>query len=118
MAAAVLASSIVFVAFPAELGFVQGSAGAWQPIADLTRFVSGRYNLLPSLHVALTQVTLAAVWGGAGVPTRVLLALWFVLLVVSVLLTHQHHVADVVAGVMLAWAVERWPAGGRRSRQG
>lgn len=118
MAMAVLVSSIVFVAFPAELGFAQGSAQAWQPVADLTRWVSGRYNLLPSLHVALTQTTLAAVWGGAGKPTRVLLAMWYVLLVVSVLLTHQHHVADVVAGMLLAWAVGRWPAAGRRSRPG
>jgi hypothetical protein len=111
MAAAVVLAGVVFVVVPAELGFVQRSAGAWQPVAELVRVVSGRHNLLPSLHVALTAVTLAAVWDTEGRVMRAALALWGGLLVVSVLLTHQHHVADVLAGAGLAWALLRWRAG-------
>lgn len=114
MALAVLASGVVFVVFPAELGFVRGSAGVWQPLADLARVVSGRYNLLPSLHVALTLITLAAVWAGEAAWMRGLLGLWGAMLLVSVLLTHQHHVADVVAGSLLAWGLVRWQGVGRR----
>lgn len=109
MALVVLTSGVVFVAFPAELGYSYREGGVWQPLADLTRLVSGHFNLLPSLHVALTFVTMAAVWRGAGVVGRVLLALWCGLLMASTLLTHQHHLADVVAGAVLAWAVARWP---------
>ena len=104
MAATVLAAGVVFVAFPAELGYASGDPGRWQPLATLARCVSGRYNLLPSLHVALAFVTLHAVWPWAGLRARAALAVWFALMVASVLLTHQHHVADVATGLVLGWA--------------
>lgn len=108
MAATVLAATAVFLLLPAQLAYVHGSAGRWWPLAALAHRVSGQYNLLPSLHVALTVVTLHAVWPFAGARLRGVLALWFVCLVASVLLTHQHHVADVLAGALLAWGVCRF----------
>jgi len=101
MAVTVLVAGLVFIAFPVEPGYASADAGRWAPLAALARGVSGRYNLLPSLHVALTVVTLQAVWRFAGRAGRAALAVWFALLVASVLLTHQHHVADVVAGALL-----------------
>lgn len=111
MAVTVLAATAVFLLFPAELAYVHGSAGGWWPLAALAHGVSGQYNLLPSLHVALSAVTLHAVWPWSGSLLRAVLALWFVLLVASVLLTHQHHVADVLAGALLAWGVCRLVTG-------
>lgn len=108
MAVTVLAATAVFLAFPAELAYVHGSAGGWWPLAALADAVSGQYNLLPSLHVALSAVTLHAVWPWSGARLRAVLALWFVVLVASVLLTHQHHVADVLAGALLAGGVCRF----------
>lgn len=105
MAVTVLAATAVFVLFPADLAYVHGNAGHWWPLAALAAAVSGHYNLLPSLHVALSVVTLHAVWPWSGVRLRAVLALWCVSLVASVLLTHQHHVADVLAGALLAWSV-------------
>jgi len=113
MAACVLAATAVFLLFPAELAHAHGGAGAWWPLAALAHAISGTYNLLPSLHVALSAVTLQAVWPGAGTRLRAALALWFVLLVASVLLTHQHHVADVLAGALLAWGACRCVTGPR-----
>lgn len=107
MAAAVLVASVVFAVFPAELGYPRTGAGAWQPLATLTRSISGRYNLLPSLHVTLSLVTLHAVWPWAAAAQRHWLAAWFVMMVASVLLTHQHHVADIVAGALLGVVLSR-----------
>lgn len=108
MAVCVLAATAVFLLLPAELAYRHGSAGAWWPLAALAQRVSGQYNLLPSLHVALSAVTLHAVWRACGPRLRGVLALWSALLVASVLLTHQHHVADVLAGALLAWGVCRF----------
>lgn len=105
MAAAVLVAGVAFVVFPAELGYPRTGAGVWQPLATLTRSISGHYNLLPSLHVTLSLVTLHAVWPRAGAVRRRWLAAWFVLMVASVLVTHQHHVADIAAGALLGLAL-------------
>lgn len=118
MAATVLAATAVFLLFPAELAYVHGSPGRWWPLAALAHGVSGQYNLLPSLHVALSAVTLHAVWRWSGARLRAVLALWFLLLVASVLLTHQHHVADVLTGALLAWGVCRFVTGPRAATAG
>jgi membrane-associated phospholipid phosphatase len=63
-----------------------------------------RYNLIPSLHVALSTATLAAYGTCRGAWGRILLAVWGGLIGLSTLLTHQHHVVDVVTGLLLGWA--------------
>jgi len=65
--------------------------------------VAGEYNLVPSLHIALSWVTLRVVWPRLSRRQRVLLLGWFPLLVGSVLVTHQHHVADVISGLAVGW---------------
>jgi hypothetical protein len=101
MAVTVLAAGLVFVVFPAELGYAHADPGRWEPLAALASRVSGTYDLLPSLHVALTVVTLHAVWPRVRQAARAALVAWSAALVASVLLTHQHHVADVAAGALL-----------------
>lgn len=108
MAVTIVLAGVVFVTMPAQLGYApQQPAGAWRLWALAAEHVAGRYNLLPSLHVALALVTLASAWPLAGPAARAGLALWCALLLPSVLLTHQHHVADLLAGVALAAAVVR-----------
>lgn len=109
MAAAIVLAGGLFLLLPAQLAYAPADAGAWQPWADFAQAVTGRHNLLPSLHVALSAVTLATLWPGAGPGLRGLMAGWFALLVVSVLVTHQHHVLDVLAGGLLAGLVGRIP---------
>ena len=60
------------------------------------------FNQLPSLHVAFCLVWWAALRPAAGRPwQRVLLAAWLGLTAASALFTHQHHLADVLAGLVL-----------------
>ena len=51
-------AGIAFLIFPAELGFppVDVAGSVWNPWLLLAQVVSLRYNLVPSLHVALFTV--------------------------------------------------------------
>ncbi len=113
MALAIAIAGAVFVLLPAASGFAPQSAGAWQGWAWWTGVVAGRHNLLPSLHVALSLLTLCALWPLGGPLLRGPLAGWFALLVASVLFTHQHHLADVLAGGLLGGLIGRGVIAGR-----
>jgi membrane-associated phospholipid phosphatase len=105
MALAIVVAGALFLLLPGQLGYGATSAGAWQPVADWTHVLAGRHNLLPSLHVALTLVIVLSVWSRASVAARAVLVAWTVALAASALLTHQHHVLDLLAGAALgAWA--------------
>ncbi len=60
------------------------------------------HNLFPALHVTLA-ILLADVYGRAtGRLLRVGCYVWFSLIILSTVLTWQHHVIDVLGGAMLA----------------
>ncbi|MBX3606973.1 MAG: phosphatase PAP2 family protein [Piscinibacter sp.] len=106
MAWAIGLAGLLFLLLPTQPGYAPADAGAWAGWARFTQAAAGRHNLLPSLHVALSLITVRAAWPNAAPLPRALLGAWFAGLVVSVLLTHQHHVADVFAGLLLGgW---RW----------
>ena len=63
------------------------------------------HNLVPSLHVAWSCAAVLAIIRHTGRGLTLLFLLWLVLIVSSVLLVHQHHVADVVTGLLLAVTV-------------
>ncbi|MCW5636421.1 MAG: phosphatase PAP2 family protein [Rubrivivax sp.] len=116
MAAAIAVAGVAFVLLPAAPGYAPDDAGAWQPWATFTRWAAGRHNLVPSLHVALALITVRAAWPNAAPMLRAFLGAWLAALMASVLVTHQHHVADVVAGVLLGawpWRAVSPPARGR-----
>jgi membrane-associated phospholipid phosphatase len=94
-----------FLLFPAELGYPPPpdlgsslSARAFR-LADALNL---RYNLAPSLHVALSSLALGALATRARPLGKLLLLAWALLIGLSTLLTHQHHVVDVVSGYALA----------------
>lgn len=107
MALAIVVAAMVYLALPAQLGYAVVDAQAWQPIARLTRLLAGRHNLLPSLHVALTLVVVFSVWPHASARARSAIGAWAVVLAASALLTHQHHVLDLLAGALLGRLVSR-----------
>jgi membrane-associated phospholipid phosphatase len=112
MAITIAISGLIFVLAPAELGYAAGSDGGW--LSDAATIICGRYNLLPSLHVGLTAVIAGSLLSNLGKSGRIVIVLWAAALMLSTLLTHQHHVMDVVAGLALGLFVCRLiPAPGR-----
>lgn len=100
---ATIAAGVSFLLFPAELGFARPSqlpafAGVFQVIYWLDR----PHNLVPSLHICYSAQCLW--WLARFCPAwRWPAALWLLLLSLSVLLVHQHHLLDVVSALPVAW---------------
>lgn len=107
-----------FLLLPVELGYApQAGLGEWGRFCGWVSAVSLQYNNMPSLHVAFAFTAAMAFSGKCGALGRRLFLVWASLIAVSTVLIHEHHVADVVAGIALAVAmhrVYRWSAVGPR----
>jgi membrane-associated phospholipid phosphatase len=103
LSAVTAVAGIGYLLFPAELAYAPRDPGAWSALFALARKMALRdYNLVPSLHVAMSCLCLAAYATHRGLLGKALLYSWAALIALATLLTHQHHVSDVVAGVALA----------------
>jgi membrane-associated phospholipid phosphatase len=108
IAAGILASGCVYLLFPARLGFerparVPGYEAIFRPLYALDL----PHNLVPSLHVVYSALILAALGAGRPAWLRLGLGTWLAVICVAVVLVHQHHLADVAAGLLLAGFIER-----------
>ena len=102
-AGTIAVAGVLFLLFPAQLGFApQAVSGPFQRIFEISDKLNLDYNLVPSLHVGLAMVCLQAFWSRRSVVARAALAVWGGALVLSTLLTHQHHIIDAVTGGGLA----------------
>jgi PAP2 superfamily len=109
MCVEVTVAGIVFCLFPVELSFppheVAGAAGFLYRLAG---DVALSYNCVPSLHVALA-LTCAYTYASVGARRwRIFIWSWAGAIVASTLLTHQHHLADLAAGIILAGLAVRY----------
>lgn len=107
MALAMLIAGAVFLLFPTTTGYPPPAelSGA----LELLRSIDRPYNLLPSLHVALSSLIVLQLYPVFGSHGRVIIVTWLAVLIVSVILTHQHHLADVFGGLLLAGACRKIP---------
>jgi membrane-associated phospholipid phosphatase len=99
------AAGIGFLLVPAQLAFApprEEDLGVWAGIFHLADRLNLTYNLLPSLHVALTVACVTAFSGHAKGMGKTLLWIWAIGVALSTLLTHQHHLLDVLTGWALA----------------
>jgi hypothetical protein len=102
------AAGIGFLLLPAELAYPSCDPGAWASLFTFAREVALPYNLVPSLHVAMSCLCLAAYGSHSGSLGKMLLASWTAVIALATLLTHQHHVLDVLTGLILAGAGKRF----------
>lgn len=102
IALTIVISGIGFVVFPFEAAYptqrVDGLVGGIFHFAD---FINLRYNMLPSLHVAMATACAYAYGTGNGTAARLFWGTWALAIASSTLVTHQHHVIDVVVGGIL-----------------
>jgi protein-tyrosine phosphatase len=102
VALAIVFAGICFLVMPLKLGYARtplngwlGSAFGWFFASDLP------YNLCPSLHIALRTILAATYARHTRGGWRIASNAWFSLVGASTLLTHQHHVVDVIGGLIL-----------------
>lgn len=101
---ATIFAGVVFMLFPARLGFVRTLPNdEFYRALFLGLFsVDHPFNLVPSLHVVYSTAICLAVFSRAKNPLRFCLLIWLLLLTVSTILVHQHHLLDVITGGLLA----------------
>lgn len=100
---AVIVSAAVFLVLPGQLGY---PAPSNPPIAafSLIRALDLPHNVAPSLHVSWSALFIGALRRPSPPWLQRAFELWLVALCASVLLVHQHHVLDVLGGLLVAWA--------------
>ncbi len=102
LALAILCGGIGFLLLPAKAAYPPpGELGIWRALYESADRLNLDYNMAPSLHVALSVCCVAAFAGHAPRWGRRLLWAWAGAIALSTLLTHQHHVLDVILG----WAL-------------
>jgi hypothetical protein len=100
-----LLGGLVFLALPAEMGFVtHEDAGPWQGIYSALYRIDGPFNTVPSFHVIYTASILLAMIEAAVPALRRVYVAWLVVVCASTVLTHRHHLLDVATGLALAFA--------------
>lgn len=99
-----ICAGICFILFPIQPEFIRvipnGFTGTLY--SHLYGLDNAR-NLFPSLHVTYAVLYfLSCFYIFKSKITRILFGSWISLIVVSTLFTHQHHVIDIVSGIILA----------------
>jgi hypothetical protein len=85
--------------------------GAWGLAFQLLHWADLPYNRAPSLHISVLLLLWVRLSRQLLGWSKAALAAWFVLVGVSVLTTHQHHVVDIPSGLaagLLSLALARW----------
>src|SRR5262249_48129532 len=105
----ILASGFGFLLIPAQLGYPPPrDLGAFPHLFGLVDRLNLTYDLVPSLPVALSTLCIAAFAATANQVGKLVLWIWAGAIAVSGLLMHQHHLIDVVAGIILGLAAYRF----------
>lgn len=101
----VLVGGVLFLVFPTQEIFPpRDSSTSNTLIFFVADTLNLRYNNLPSLHVALSLTTAIAISQRCDTWGKWFYLGWGMLITVSSVLMHEHHIADVVAGALLAMA--------------
>ena len=100
---------IGFLLIPAEVAFASPATvpAPWAGLYALADELNLQHNLVPSLHVALAILCVDVFACRGGIIVQLLLWSLGMAIALSTVLTHQHHMLDVVAGGSLAMIVAR-----------
>ena len=99
-------AGLCFWLLPADLAYpAVTDLGLWEGLFQWADEVNLDHNLVPSLHVAMSAVSINHFTANATNFVRWILWIWCLLIAASTVLTHQHHLLDVVAGFALAIGV-------------
>ncbi len=106
---ALVVAGIIFYLFPAPtLYFRELPEGFWRIPYQSLYSVDQNYNTFPSLHICFTFLLVQFL--NLQSKQAWIYWLWFFLICLSVLLTHQHHLMDIFGGISLGeliWRLRR-----------
>ncbi|MEI9898407.1 MAG: phosphatase PAP2 family protein [Chthoniobacter sp.] len=99
LALATLIGGIGFLLVPSCAAFgPPGDLGIWSGLFHFADWLNLDYNMVPSLHVALSVCCISAFARHASRFGATLLWAWAAAIALSTLVTHQHHLVDVATG--------------------
>ena len=99
---ALFVAAFVWLLLPARLGFERVLPEGYEWVYGTMFMLDHPHNLVPSLHVVFSTLVVLACGHNAPQQIKIGLWLWLTTIAVSTVLTHQHHVLDVVTGVLVA----------------
>jgi hypothetical protein len=106
MIAATVAATLVFLAMPTTIGFARlDAASDGYAIFQLLYAIDHPFNCVPSLHIAYSTLIVAALARNSRWALQAALAAWLALIMASTVLTHQHHLIDIPAALLLVGLV-------------
>lgn len=95
-------AGFVFWIFPTTSGFLNSDPEKFQYAFQVLRSIDKPLNLFPSLHISYGFLLTSACSKGNKRPYQIFFITWYALLCLSVLFTHQHHLADIFGGLVVA----------------
>lgn len=102
MTAATLVAGLFFLVLPAPCGFQRVEVvGFFAPFFKTLYSLDKTGNTFPSLHIAFSFLITRLIINKNKKLKKIFWS-WFVLISMSVILTHQHHFLDIIGGIILA----------------
>lgn len=105
-----LVSGALFLLFPSRLGFprVVPEDPFYGPLFASLFGIDLPHNLAPSLHVVYSALIAFAVIGAGDSARRTwIMGIWLLMICLSTLFVHQHHLLDVITGLGLALLIQK-----------
>lgn len=103
-------AGIGFLLIPGQLAYAPATDSElawWKPLFVFADKLNLDYDLVPSLHVALAIVCVESFVAHTDFSGKIFWRTWGILIAASTLLTHQHHLLDVITGYLLALVIVR-----------
>jgi membrane-associated phospholipid phosphatase len=104
---ATLFSGVIFLFFPAKLGFVRSipQGAIYESLFAKIFVIDMPYNLVPSLHVVFSALIVLVITDSCqSILGKFVYWVWLSLICLSILLVHQHHLLDLITGLVVAWS--------------
>lgn len=104
-------SGLTFLVFPAELGFerIAPSNEFYANIYSNLFYLDQPHNLVPSLHIIYSALIIFSVLDNINIYyKKVFWWGWLILMCLSTLLVHQHHLIDVLTGLLVALLLRKY----------
>ncbi len=95
-------AGLIFYLYPCQLGFIREVPQNFSVLYKGLFAIDKPFNLFPSLHITYPILFVIFCRKNFGTISRIIVSLWLILVMISIVLTHQHHILDVVAGILLA----------------